>query len=1218
MKLSVNTNISSVFSPAFKEQSIEEKELNKFISEFKRLYERINSKESEENQKNIIADFLKDVYYKPNYEVNTKDKIDLAIHNGKSAKDSVGVIIEAKRPANKSEMATAEKPNVKAFQEILLYYLNERIKGENLEIKHLIITNIADWFIIDAQDFEKIITKEIIKSYKSFTDGGLVNENNAIFYNEIAKNFFDKCITDLPCTKVNLEIINTLVNSENEKDSEELTHYYKLLSPQHLLKLRFANDSNKLNNDFYNELLHIIGLKETADGGKKIIDRKPEKDRNDGSLIENTITILKNRSKLQNITNLEQFGETEEKQLFSVGLELCITWLNRILFLKLLEGQLIKYNNDDREAFSFLNSDKIKDFDELDELFFEVLAIKTNDRPKEITKKFGNIPYLNSSLFEQTELEQKVLEINGIKDRYELEIFNSTVLKDGDKRKTGTLSTLKYLFDFLDSYDFASDNKQKIQKERKTIINASVLGLIFEKINGYKDGSFYTPGFITEYMCRETIRKAVIQKFNDAQKWEHENWNDLQRAVIKLSVEDANKIINEVRICDPAVGSGHFLVSALNEMIAIKQDLQLFEHDKNGPFRGLTIKIENDELVTRLNGELFSYNFKDENSQRIQETLFKEKRTVIENCLFGVDINPKSVMICQLRLWIELLKNAYYIQDNSGKPINKELQTLPNIDINIKCGNSLVSRFKVRDGFFENSDKFKTKFNDYKIWVGLYKKANDKKAKAELSKKINAFKTEFKNIESTDIKAKQKKIDDLAYQLYNKYNDNQLFGSELTDKQQKEKNKLESDLQKLIDDKNESLNNPLYTNALEWRFEFPEVLDEKGTYVGFNAIIGNPPYGAQLNESEKKYFLENFKNQDYQLDTYLLFIEHSLNLMKVNAEFSFIIPNTWLTNLKFKKIRKFIVEKTFIHEISHYKKAVFDEAVVDTEALFFKNSEKTNENVKINFYSTNTDHQTHFVSQKNWVLADGQTINILMGEQENLLKMKIEKDCLPISSLFHTAIGTKPYQVGKGKPKQTKETVQNRIYDSETQIDETYKKLLRGSDMHKYVNKWDGKRWIKYGEHLAEPRLSANFDKEKIVVRQTSDTLIATIDSEKFICMNNLHVITQLDESKLSLKYLLALINSKLMDYYHFLLNPEKGEALAEVKKENLEKLPIKNVSEKNQKPFIQIVDKLLTMKIKDAKAETASLEDELNSMVYKLYDLTPEEIAIVEENTKK
>jgi thymidylate synthase ThyX len=121
-------------------------------------------------------------------------------------------------------MVTAEKPNTKAFQEILLYYLDERIKGENLEIKHLIITNIADWFIIDAQDFEKIITKEIIKSYKSFTEGALVNENNVIFYTEIAKTFFDKCAAELPCVKFNLEVINKLINSTDAKDIEELTN----------------------------------------------------------------------------------------------------------------------------------------------------------------------------------------------------------------------------------------------------------------------------------------------------------------------------------------------------------------------------------------------------------------------------------------------------------------------------------------------------------------------------------------------------------------------------------------------------------------------------------------------------------------------------------------------------------------------------------------------------------------------------------------------------------------------------------------------------------------------------------------------------------------------------------------------------------------------------------------------------------------------------------
>src|ERR1700757_1490196 len=233
MRLLVN-DISTVFSTAFQNQTVEEKELNKFIIEFERLYERLNSKEREENQKNIIADFLKDVYYKPNYEINTKGNIDLVIHNGKSGKtDPVGVIVEAKRIKNKSEMVTPEKPNVRAFQELLFYYLNETVTEKNLEIKNLIVTNITDWYIIDAVDFERILTKELKSSYVKFKGGGLISENNPIFYDEVAKSFFDKVEKDLPCVKINLEVIKKLVDNRNDKNLEELTNYYKLLSPQH-------------------------------------------------------------------------------------------------------------------------------------------------------------------------------------------------------------------------------------------------------------------------------------------------------------------------------------------------------------------------------------------------------------------------------------------------------------------------------------------------------------------------------------------------------------------------------------------------------------------------------------------------------------------------------------------------------------------------------------------------------------------------------------------------------------------------------------------------------------------------------------------------------------------------------------------------------------------------------------------------------------------------
>ena len=192
-------------------------------------------------------------------------------------------------------------------------------------------------------------------------------------------------------------------------------------------------------------------------------------------------------------------------------------------------------------------------------------------------------------------------------------------------------------------------------------------------------------------MSRESLRRAVVQKFNDSYPgWDctdlTEVYNNISRN--KVSIKQANEIVNSLKICDPAVGSGHFLVSTLNELIAIKHELQILA-DKNWKLiGGYSLSIERDELILMRDLDFFSYNYTNTESQRVQETLFHEKQTLIENCLFGVDINPKSVMICRLRLWVELLKNAYYTANTP-----RQLQTLPNIDINIKCGNSLISRF---------------------------------------------------------------------------------------------------------------------------------------------------------------------------------------------------------------------------------------------------------------------------------------------------------------------------------------------------------------------------------------------------------------------------------------------------------------------------------------------------------------------------------------------
>jgi adenine-specific DNA-methyltransferase len=722
-------------------------EIEVFKTELIKLIDQSNDTESEEFHKNLVSDFLKKTYYKEDHFINTKDTKDLVIHEGKAASSPVNVIIEAKKPTNKSEMITADNINAKAFQETILYFLRERILDDNKNIKYLIITNIYEWFIFDATLFEKLFVenKKFAKEFKDFSDGKLSGTKTDFFYKKIAKPYIDSIQTKVEFVHFDIRKYDKLLRNDEKNDDNKLIALYKLISPQHLLKLSFANDSNTLDKKFYAELLHLIGLTEKKKSGKKVIERLPGGQRNSASLLENTIIQLDSEDEISNLINRKQYGEELDDQLFSVGLELVISWVNRILFLKLLESQLISYHKGDKE-YSFLNKAKIKNFDDLNRLFFQVLAKKSEDRNEDVKSDFSKVPYLNSSLFEPTELERKTLKISNLIDNKSLPVISTTVLKKDDGRKlTGELNTIEYLFDFLDAYDFASDTGEDIQEENKSLINASVLGLIYEKINGYKDGSFFTPGFVTMYMCREAIQQAVISKFNDSCKWKCKTLTDVYNKID--DAEKANEIFNSIKVCDPAVGSGHFLVSALNELIFIKHELGILKDENGKRIKNLNIDVVNDELIiSDEDGELFEYKSESKESQRIQKSLFNEKKTIIENCLFGVDINPNSVKICRLRLWIELLKNTYYKSPGV-------LETLPNIDINIKCGNSLISRFDYAVDLKKAFKKSKIKISDYKSAVSNYKNAKSKEEKRDLEELINQIKSNFKTeINSNDPK----------------------------------------------------------------------------------------------------------------------------------------------------------------------------------------------------------------------------------------------------------------------------------------------------------------------------------------------------------------------------------------------------------------------------------------------------------------------------------
>ncbi|OPZ78653.1 MAG: hypothetical protein BWY78_00461 [Alphaproteobacteria bacterium ADurb.Bin438] len=475
-----------------------------YISSLKKCIESledgISKKESEEYLKNINRDFIKTFFNKrSDISVNTYNRIDMSICKN----DKVEVIMEFKTPYNKSEMLSRENVffTKKAFLEAIKYYYDERLNG-NYNIKNIIITDNINWFIFNPYQFNDKNIEKLCKDYKNKQTSFEINEH---LYKEISKIIIKNNIS-FDYTYFSFENLKStlakLTNNEfdiNDKNIKKLVNIYKFFHPDFLLREYNPKDSNNLNQKFYSELLYILGLEEIKEDNKKVIKYNKNKNSFIGEVLH----------KLENEKGIDKEDEKEE-----IAFELIITWLNRILFLKLFEGQLISFN--DSKNYGFLTSPKIKNFDELNTLFFDILGKRYNEREMEYKESSKNIPYLNSSLFEISDMEKKYFTISSLRDDREIEIFKQSNLKKWDEYKNiKRENILKYLLDFLESYNFSAPSSDNIlSDESKDIINSAVLGLIFEKLNGYKDGSFYTPGFITEYMAKESIERAVVDSFN--------------------------------------------------------------------------------------------------------------------------------------------------------------------------------------------------------------------------------------------------------------------------------------------------------------------------------------------------------------------------------------------------------------------------------------------------------------------------------------------------------------------------------------------------------------------------------------------------------------------------------------------------------------------------------------------------------------------------------
>ncbi|GAA8356658.1 class I SAM-dependent DNA methyltransferase [Helicobacter pylori] len=1240
--------------------------IEKFEKEINSLLENAPRQDDEEFQKNEINSFLKNTY---GYRCNTHKKVDSAIYVDKE----VWVLIEVKALNNRNEFPKdRENPLSKAFCQMVLYFLEERKKEKNNSLKHTIICNAHEFFLFDCKDLLFLNEdKRIKKFYKNYAQKEGTDSSKPQFYEDLEQYLKEDFQGKLRYAYFNLN-----------DDFKELPLIYQVLSQEVLLKQKKTLDANTLNKDFYEELLYILGLEEQNDKGKILI--KPSRTQNSLSY------ALK-----------EQYKNLDDEEVMA----LLIAWNNRILFLRLLESLLISFKHFENP---FLTTENFKDFNALNTLFFEVLAKKNSERLPEIKqdKILEKIPYLNSSLFDQTPLELKGHEIRLLKNK-KLELYKNSVLKKHEEyQKQKDLPLLKYLFEFLHVYDFTTtpkDIKDNQNTSESRLINPSVLGLVFEKLNGYKEGSFYTPSFITSYMCKESITPIVLDKFNQTYKIECDNLKELKNYLKNSYKEDKRKeylqLLLTLRVCDPAVGSGHFLVSALNEMVLIAYELgliaSLYRHE---------LRLENDEIIIHTpTGEIFNYTIpfrENDPHHQIQKELFELKKSIIENCLFGVDINPNSCEITKLRLWIELLKYSYYIFEE-GKNTNN-LETLPNIDINIKCANSLIFNFPLNSKLtigqtLEFSKNLKAEIKEYKNSVMLYKEGLGEKTK--ILQNIAKLKSLITNYFIEKHQAK-KHLKESLKAFISEYGDGifdigTAFGMEMLKIARHNNYKFTPTLESMkpspigveanrllikIRECYEILENLKNSKAFEWRFEFPEVLDDEGNFLGFDCIIGNPPYIRQEHIKDLKPLLEKQYHDFYNSssDIYTYFFALAFNLLKERGFNAFITSNKYARAKYGAKLRGLLLKKTTIVsyiELNALK--VFESAAVDTSIIHFIkqpppkesgfNYYEPTENDKENLKSTpSISMKQNALSTESFIFADTTLLD---------LRGKIESVGTPLKDWdIQINYGIKTgYNEAFIIPTEKRDEILNacKTQEERERTEGLIKPILRGKDIKRYSYEWadlwvifipwhfpntnnpknmeeneqdfsihypiiyahllshkdkllkrnkdeTGKRYEWYCLQRWAASYLQDFEKEKIVYGEIVQEPRFYLDNGECELGYFYAEATSFILTGEHLRYLLGMLHSKLITFAFktFYAGGGLGESGYRYKKAFIERLPIPQITEKNQELADKITDcveRILKSKAKDPKANTQELEKEIDALVYQLYNLTDEEIKTIE-----
>lgn len=1092
-----------------------------------------------------------------------------------------------------SEMITVTDFNKKALWQILYYYLAGAFSQEERlnTLEYYIITDLQEWYLFDNRSFVNSLDGRTASRLAS--DIGLNTKNPSLFSVENKNKAYDhlKAFCDS-----NPDFLRSLMKNcihIGIPTTGDQTKQVRLLFER--LYDMFCPNKEKpalaLNDNFYKELLYIMGLKEAKNTESKVME-----------LVYNGVQH----------TFANQLDPTlkEGDPLKQEDMQRLIIWFNRILFLKLLETSLIKFNegNDD---YKFLSSKRLTDFATLNKLFFRVLAVEEDQRTD---KDFEGVPYLNSSLFEEHEVE-KGCNISSIPNEF-VPYYSDTVLQtENGKKRTGEVRLLDYLLEFLDAYDFGSGKETTAGK----IISPAVLGLVFEKLNGYKDGSYYTPENITSFMAEEAIKSSFVAQVNEALHTNYESYDIIKRSFIQSLFSDEEKeaikkLITSLKILDPAVGSGHFLVSAMDVLLRIWYDFCV------GPFDQLMdYRLNDDNVLVDRSGKPVDYIRRqnkgtfdiDKAEQSVQKAFFEAKKYIIEHNLYGVDINPNAVEIAKLRLWIELLENAYY-----REPDYEQMETLPNLEFKIICADSLIP--------LENTNQLSflsPYIEDMKQLMHRYFEESDKARKEAI---------------------KTKEFPELLSQIKEAAS---FGGSSVKDK---------------LDTWNPFGNSPA-------TFFDPELMF--GTDQ-FDVIITNPPYiQLQRNGGElaKKYAPYSYETFDRKGDIYTLFIERGLNMLQDNGYLCYITSNKWLRSGYGGKVRSYLLNKNSHAQLDiliDLGPGVFENAAVDTCILGVKKVTSPSSLGLKTLDLTKEDITTANISE---CLNDPDKVTVMtkldsgpwfFGKDiDQRIKEKVETFGVPLKGWkvdIYYGIKTGCNDAFIIDSDTRKKILDGCRSDEELKLtNSVIKKRLRGKNVNRYSCSWDG-NWIivipsgwtnqMKGSSTAEDFMNANlpslmghlntykdrllarddkgdywwelrpcsyydeFDKEKVIWREIVNRPSFYYDNEHFYVEATGFIMTGDN-----LKYLCGVLNSKpcAFVFKRYYSGGGLGEEGYRYKKAFMMALPVPPVTLETEgiaRRIEENVEKITNSKKQDTDADTSALEQEIDNLVYELYGLTEEE----------